>query len=57
MKKKLVVVGNGMVGWKLLQKPHEMGAMENFHVIIFCEEPRPTYDRVHLSEFFGQKTA
>jgi nitrite reductase (NADH) large subunit len=57
MKEKLVVVGNGMVGWKLLQKLHEMGAMENFHVITFCEEPRPAYDRVHLSEFFGQKTA
>ena len=31
--------------------------MDGFHVTVLCEEPRPAYDRVHLSEFFAGKTA
>ncbi len=26
-------------------------------ITVLCEEPRPAYDRVHLSEFFAGKTA
>jgi hypothetical protein len=26
-------------------------------VTVLCEEPRPAYDRVHLSEFFSGKSA
>ena len=30
---------------------------EQFELVTFCEEPRPAYDRVHLSEYFTGKTA
>jgi nitrite reductase (NADH) large subunit len=56
-KKNLVVIGNGMVGQKFLEDLSERNAQDNFNIITFCEEPRPAYDRVHLSEFFTGKTA
>ena len=55
-RKKLVVVGNGMVGHKLLEQL-VANADAAFDVVVLCEEPRPAYDRVHLSEFFSGKTA
>ncbi|WP_029923325.1 nitrite reductase large subunit NirB [Nevskia soli] len=55
-RKKIVVVGNGMVGHKLLEQlvAQTDAAVE---VTVLCEEPRPAYDRVHLSEFFAGKSA
>ena len=53
---KIVVLGHGMVGHKFLERL----ALENaphLHVTVLCEEPRPAYDRVHLSEFFSGKSA
>lgn len=53
--KNIVVIGNGMVGQKFLE---ELVAKENNHKItVFTNESRPAYDRVHLSEFFAEKTA
>ncbi len=53
MKKKLVVIGNGMVGHyyveKLLQSDLDV------QITVIGAEPRPAYDRVHLSEFFSGK--
>lgn len=51
----VVVVGNGMVGHKFCEKL--MAASDDFQIIVFGEEPRPAYDRVHLSEYFNGKTA
>jgi nitrite reductase (NADH) large subunit len=53
---KLVVIGNGMVGHKLLE---ELMATRHadLEITVLCEEPRPAYDRVHLSEFFAGKSA
>ncbi len=56
-KQTLVVIGNGMVGQNFLQGLVESDANEQFDIITFCEEPRPAYDRVHLSEYFSGKTA
>ncbi len=56
-KHKLVVIGNGMVGQNFLQSLAESDIKDNFEIITFCEEPRPAYDRVHLSEFFSGKSA
>ncbi|MGD0961623.1 MAG: nitrite reductase large subunit NirB [Methylomonas sp.] len=56
-KQTLVVIGNGMVGQHFLANLMESNAKENLHIVIFCEEPRAAYDRVHLSEFFTGKTA
>lgn len=55
-KKNIVVVGNGMVGLKFLQKFSEQQT-EDYQLITFCEEPLPAYDRVHLSEYFSGKSA
>ena len=53
---RVVVVGNGMVGFKFCEKLIAK-ANDNFDIIVFGEEPRPAYDRVHLSEYFAGKTA
>ena len=56
-KPNLVVIGNGMVGHRFLEKAHEYQLTEKYHIISFCEEIRPAYDRVHLSDFFSSKSA
>ena len=56
-KKTLVVIGNGMVGQNFLAGLVNSTVKDNYHIITFCEEPRPAYDRVHLSEYFSGKTA
>jgi nitrite reductase (NADH) large subunit len=56
-KQNLVVIGNGMVGQAFLEYLVERDAQQKFNIITFCEESRPAYDRVHLSEFFTGKTA
>ncbi|NOV21918.1 nitrite reductase large subunit [Cupriavidus necator] len=53
---KLIIVGHGMVGHKFLECLAQAGA-QNVEVTVLCEEPRPAYDRVHLSEFFAGKSA
>ncbi|SAL25425.1 nitrite reductase [NAD(P)H] large subunit [Caballeronia sordidicola] len=53
---KIVVIGHGMVGHKLLECLAET-AGHGLDITVLCEEPRPAYDRVHLSEFFSGKTA
>ena len=44
-----------MVGHKLLEQL--VAAAADVEVTVLCEEPRPAYDRVHLSEFFAGKSA
>jgi nitrite reductase (NADH) large subunit len=53
---KLIVIGHGMVGHKFLETLLADGG-QGFDVTVLCEEPRPAYDRVHLSEFFAGKSA
>ena len=53
---KIIVVGHGMVGHKFLESLAESG-LHSAQVTVLCEEPRPAYDRVHLSEFFAGKSA
>ena len=57
IKKTLVVIGNGMVGQHFLANLVASPANEDYEIVTFCEEPRPAYDRVHLSAFFSGKTA
>jgi nitrite reductase (NADH) large subunit len=56
-KKNLVVVGNGMVGHRFLERMVAKGASQDWNLVTFCEEPRVAYDRVNLSGFFSGKTA
>ncbi|HET7775567.1 MAG TPA: nitrite reductase large subunit NirB, partial [Azospira sp.] len=53
---KILVVGHGMVGHKFLEELHQL-QLPQAQVTVLCEEPRPAYDRVHLSEFFAGKSA
>jgi nitrite reductase (NADH) large subunit len=53
----IIVIGHGMVGHKFLESLAAYGSGVKLNVTILCEEPRPAYDRVHLSEFFAGKSA
>jgi nitrite reductase (NADH) large subunit len=53
----LVVVGNGMVGHRFCEKLVEYDRSHAFHVTVLGEEPRPAYDRVHLTEYFKDRSA
>jgi nitrite reductase (NADH) large subunit len=54
---KIVVIGNGMVGYKFCEKLTAKAPEGQFEIIVFGEETRPAYDRVHLSEYFAGKSA
>lgn len=51
---RVVVVGNGMVGYKFCEKLRQRS--EKVEIVVYGEEPRPAYDRVHLSDFFSGST-
>lgn len=51
----VVIIGNGMVGFKFCEKL--ISKTSSFNLVVFGEEPRPAYDRVHLSEYFSCKAA
>ncbi len=55
-KKNIIVIGNGMVGFKFLQKFREENSSE-YNLTTFCEENLPAYDRVHLTEYFSDQDA
>ncbi len=55
--RKIIVVGNGMVGYKFCEKFINQDESKKFEITVFGEEPRPAYDRVHLSEFFENQDA
>lgn len=57
IKQTLVVIGNGMVGQHFLASLVASPAKDQYDIVTFCEEPRPAYDRVHLSAFFSGTTA
>jgi nitrite reductase (NADH) large subunit len=50
---RVVVIGNGMVGQRFLEELAKRKA--DAEVTVFCEEPRPAYDRVQLTGFFAGK--
>ena len=57
MKKRIVVVGNGMVGHKFLDNLANHADASSYQLITFSEEPRLAYDRVQLSKYFSGSTA
>ncbi len=54
VRRKLLVIGHGMVGHKLLQC---MADDASYAVTVLCEEPRAAYDRVHLTAYFSGSSA
>jgi nitrite reductase (NADH) large subunit len=57
MRRHIVVVGNGMVGHRFCEEMAARDSDRRYRVTCFGEEPRPAYDRVHLSELFAGKSA
>ncbi|MFI6348896.1 nitrite reductase large subunit NirB [Streptomyces sp. NPDC050560] len=49
----VVLVGHGMVGQRFLEALAALGATRTHRVVVLCEEPRPAYDRVHLTSYFS----
>lgn len=56
-KQTLLVIGNGMVGQHFLASLVKHPISQQYNIVTFCEEPRPAYDRVHLSSFFTGTSA
>jgi len=54
---RMVVVGNGMVGHAFCQAMVRRGAMQDWQVDIFGEEPHVAYDRVRLTQLFSDAEA
>ena len=54
---KLVIVGNGMVGQRFLEQLVGRTGDAAAEITVFCEEPRPAYDRVQLTSFFSGRSA
>ena len=57
VKMRIVIIGNGMVGYKFCEKLVAKMPASTLNLVVFGEESYPAYDRVHLSEFFSGKTA
>lgn len=55
--KKVVVIGNGMVGYKFCEKLRAKTDAAQIAITVYGEEPLPAYDRVHLSEYFETQSA
>ena len=53
----VVVVGNGMVGHRFCERLHARDTQRRHRIVCIGEEPRPAYDRVHLSELFAGRSA
>src|SRR5687768_17774220 len=56
---RIAVIGNGMVGQRFLEQlvRHAKDRSHEVEITVFCEEPRPAYDRVQLTSFFSGKSA
>lgn len=52
-KQTLLIIGNGMVGQYFLANLVKNPIRVRYDIIVFCEEQRVAYDRVHLSDFFS----
>ncbi|MFF5444747.1 nitrite reductase large subunit NirB [Streptomyces sp. NPDC012888] len=52
----ILLIGHGMVGQRYLEALAERGATATHRVVVLCEEPRPAYDRVHLTSYFSGST-
>src|SRR5262245_43012104 len=48
-KERLVVVGNGMAGARLLEEVMARGGRDRFEMIVFGDEPYGNYNRILLS--------
>ena len=52
---RIILVGNGMVGHKYCELFSRHRRRAEFSLLVFGEERRPAYDRVHLSDYFADR--
>jgi nitrite reductase (NADH) large subunit len=52
MSLRVVIAGNGMVSHRFCEKMLEYDREQRHRLIVVGEEPRPAYDRVHLTDYF-----
>lgn len=53
--KRVVVVGNGMVSHRFCERLVEYDRSKQLQVVVCGEEPRPAYDRVHLTDYLAHR--
>ena len=51
-KKRVVVIGNGMVGQRFMENLLDLDTENKCTITTFCEEPRAAYNRVKLTSYF-----
>ena len=51
--RRLVVVGFGMVAFKLVERLSSLGALDRYDVTLIGDEPYPAYNRIHLTEWLN----
>lgn len=56
-KKRILLIGNGMTGYKFCELLVNSRGSEDVLLTVMGEEPRPAYDRVHLTEYFSHPDA
>src|SRR4051794_40242473 len=49
-KQRLVIVGNGMAAARIIEELLQRGGAKSFYIVIFSEEPCPSYDRMQLAD-------
>lgn len=52
----IAIVGNGMVGHRVVEELASRGLARSHRIVAVGEEPRIAYDRVHLTELFEGKS-
>jgi len=55
-RERVVVVGHGMVAHRFCEALVERDRERAFQIVVFGEESRPAYDRVHLSDCFSGRS-
>ncbi len=54
---RVVLVGNGMVSHRFCERLLECDTQKRHRIVVVGEEPRPAYDRVHLTTYFSERSA
>src|SRR5213078_3441411 len=49
LKQRLVIIGNGMAGARLVEEVLARGGKERYEIVVFGEEPYGNYNRILLS--------
>jgi nitrite reductase (NADH) large subunit len=53
----VLVVGNGMVSHRFCERMVDLDRARRHRLVVVGEEPRPAYDRVHLTSYFTARSA